>query len=195
METTNAFWCGACKAGQIHLVARVAQTGYVSGQQIVIQTTVFNQSRVAIKHMSFALHQIIVYSTQLPDHITKREVRVVQDRLVRVAQQKGQQAQQHFDATLPIPPLPPTNTALCQVIQITYEVMVEARVDPPHRCPSVALPVTLGTVPLRRGALDSPQTPTIVLRTTPATATAADGGQQERFEVMENLRKEEKGYI
>lgn len=187
METTNTFWCGACTSGQFRIVASLPQTGYVPGQHIVINSTVTNHSSIAIKYMCFSLQRIVQYKSQLPAANTKREVDIVRERIVRVIQHRGQLVRQNFDATIDIPPIPPSNTELCaNVMEITYEVMVEARLDPPHRSPCVVIPVTIGTVPLRRNAQDSLQTPTIVL-----TVPTASGQQ---MEVVEYFRKDELYY-
>lgn len=80
----------------------------------------------------------------------------------------GRKENGRFEKNLPIPAVPPTNTLLCKVIQITYEVhvsiinlifrntlscghilsQVEAKVAGAHQNPLIKIPLTIGTIPL-----------------------------------------------
>lgn len=158
MEAANSFWCGPCTSGQLNIVARIPQSGYVPGQNISISAVVTNMSHIGVEYMRFSLRKAVLYKSQVPSTQTKLELDVVQERRSGGVPKKTQRT---FEVVVAIPPIPPTNTNLCKVIEIAYEVRVEAKICGPHSNPFVQMPVTIGTVPLNRNAPD-PQTPSIL---------------------------------
>lgn len=157
MEMTKSFWCGPCSSGPFSMVASIPQTGYVPGQKVIVSAEVTNMSTIPVDRMKFMLRKIISYHSQTPSTKTKNELVVIQERRAG-----GVAKMDHgrFQMTLPIPPEPPTNTNLCKVIHITYEVKVEAKIGGPHQSPCIRIPITIGTVPLNRNVPD-PKTPAI----------------------------------
>lgn len=162
MESANSFWCGPCTSGQLTIAAHIPQSGYVPGQNIAIAAVVTNMSNINVEYMRFSLRKVVLYKSQVPSTKTKLELDVVQERRSCGVPKKTQRT---FEVVVAIPPIPPTNTNLCKVIEIAYEVKVEAKIRGPHSNPYVVMPVTIGTVPLNRNAPD-PKTPSI--RTAPA---------------------------
>lgn len=157
MEITNRFWCGPCTSGPLSMVASIPQSGYVPGQKVIVNTEVTNMSNIPVDHMSFMLRKIISYNSQIPYTKTKTETVIIQEGRAGGVLPK---AQGRFQVVLSIPPEPPTNTNLCKVIHITYEVKVKAKVSGIHHSPSIQIPITVGTVPLNRNTPD-PKTPMI----------------------------------
>lgn len=157
MEAANSFWCGPCTSGQLTIMAHIPQSGYVPGQNISISAIVTNMSNIGVEYMRFSLRKVVLYKSQVPSTQTKLELDVVQERRSAGVPKKTQRT---FEAVIAIPPIPPTNTNLCKVIEIAYEVKVEAKICGPHSNPFVQMPVTIGTVPLNRNAPD-PKTPSI----------------------------------
>lgn len=139
------------------MVANIPQSGYVPGQKIIVTAEVTNMSTIPVDRMKFMLRKIISYHSQTPSTKTKNELVVIQERRAG-----GVAKMDHgrFQVVLPIPPEPPTNTNLCKVINITYEVKVEAKIAGPHQSPCIRIPITIGTVPLNRNVPD-PKTPAI----------------------------------
>lgn len=158
MEVSTSFWCGPCTSGQLSIVASIPQSGYVPGQNIAITAVVTNLSHIPVDYMRFSLRKVVLYKSQIPSSKTKLELDVVQERRTGSVRKKDQRS---FEVHIAIPPIPPTNLNLCKVIEIAYEVKVEAKVSGPHASPFVLIPVTIGTVPLNRNTPD-PKTPSIV---------------------------------
>lgn len=157
MEITKSFWCGPCSSGPFSIVASIPQSGYVPGQKIIVNTEITNMSNIPVDRMNFMIRKIIAYHSQTPSTKTKEEIVVIQERRAGGVPKKDHG---RFQICLPIPPEPPTNTNLCKVIHITYEVKVEAKISGPHQSPYVRIPITVGTIPLNRNTPD-PKTPVI----------------------------------
>lgn len=157
MEITKNFWCGPCSSGPFSIVASIPQSGYVPGQKIIVSTEITNMSNIPVDRMKFMLRKIIAYHSQTPSTKTKQEIVVIQERRAGGVSKKDHG---RFQVCLPIPPEPPTNTNLCKVIHITYEVKIEAKISGPHQSPYVLIPITIGTIPLNRNTPD-PKTPVI----------------------------------
>lgn len=146
MEITKSFCCWPCRTGPLSLTASIPQTGYVPGQNIVIQAQVINLSGSTIDQMKFVLRQSIVYHSQTPTRATKEELRTIQQkRSTGVAQNN----EERFEISLPIPSTPPTNVGSCRIIFISYDIKVEAKIVGVHTNPFVLLPITIGNVPLQ----------------------------------------------
>lgn len=145
MEMMKHFCCGPCQSGPFSLVASIPQSGYVPGQTIVIYANITNNSRVAVDDVRYYLRRTVRYHSQTPSMKTKEEI-------VNVQQQRTDGVPRMDDArfkvSLLIPAVPPTNTTLCKVVHISYDVKVEAKVPTMHTNPFVIIPVTIGTVPL-----------------------------------------------
>lgn len=157
MEITHSFWCGPCATGPLSIMSSIPQSGYVPGQKVIVTTDVTNVSNIPVDQMKFMLRKMISYHSQTPSVKTKTETVVIQERRTG-----GVPTKDHgrFQVVLPIPPEPPTNTNLCKVIHITYEVKIEAKIRGPHLSPSIKIPITVGTVPLNRNTSDT-KTPLI----------------------------------
>lgn len=157
METATNFWCGPCTTDVLSLVATIPQSGYVPGQCITIIAEVTNMSYLQVDYIKFSLRKIVHYKSHVPASQTKIDNEAVQERR---AGQVEKMSHCRIEAQLAIPPIPPTNTGLCKVIDIAYEVKVEAKVSGPHYSPFVLIPITIGTIPLNRYTSD-PKTPSI----------------------------------
>lgn len=166
MEITNRFWCGVCTTGPLSMMTSIPQSGYVPGQKVIVTTEVANMSNIRVDHMKFMLRKIISYHSQTPFMKTKIEAIVIQQHRTG-----GVLTKDHgrFQVVLSIPPVPPTNTNLCKVIHINYEVKVEAKISGPHHSPSINIPITVGTIPLNRNIPD-PKAPLIQTHVQPITA-------------------------
>lgn len=169
MEIANSFWCGPCTTGPLSMISSIPQSGYVPGQKVIVTTELANMSNIPVEQMKFMLRKIISYHSQTPAMKTKVEKIVIQERRTG-----GVLTKDHgrFQVVLPIPPEPPTNTNLCKVIHITYEIKVEAKISRPHHSPSIKIPIIVGTIPLNRNFPDpkAPQIETHIGFIDPVTA-------------------------
>jgi hypothetical protein len=145
MEMVKTFCCGPCRSAPLSLTVQIPMSGYAPGQNIVITTKIINNSRVAADEIKFTLRKIVVYYSQTPRSKARQDiVDVTKTKATGVAPNSTGKYMQN----LLVPPLPPTNTTLCRVIHINYEVEVEVKVAGPHKNPIIRIPITIGTVPL-----------------------------------------------
>lgn len=145
MEMMKHFCCGPCQSGPFSLVASIPQSGYVPGQSVIVYTNITNHSRVSVDEVRYYLRRTVRYHSQTPSMKTKEEI-------VNIQQQRTGGVPRNDDArfkvSLLIPAVPPTNTSLCKVVHISYDVKIEAKVPNMHTNPFVIIPITIGTVPL-----------------------------------------------
>jgi Arrestin (or S-antigen), C-terminal domain len=120
-------------------------TGYVSGQSIPITAEADNASNVTISAVKFTLRKLLEFHTHTPRRVTKK------DRVVITHFQVGP-IEQHSSKTITekmeIPPLPPSNLTNCGIIDLTYDLLVEAIVSGAHQNLEKSIPIIIGTIPL-----------------------------------------------
>lgn len=145
MEVTKQFCCWPCRSGPLSLTASVPQTGYVPGESIIIQARVINLSSSCVDYMKFDLRQLIVYHSQTPKKNTKEERRTI---LQKRSSGVGKNDEERYEIALPIPSLPPTNATCCRIIDISYDIRIEAIVGMKSN-PLIEFPITIGNVPLQ----------------------------------------------
>lgn len=123
----------------------IPQNGFVSGQSIMINTQIDNQSNTPLKGIRFALNLVATYHSQIP----RPETRVEKINLCKVKSAPvDKQTTVNFMEILRVPPTPPSCPDLCKIIQISYEIDVMAKIAGVHFSPSLVIPIIVGNVPL-----------------------------------------------
>jgi hypothetical protein len=145
LEMEKSFCCLCCKSGPLSIIVHVPVTGYVSGQTIPITAEVDNASNVRINTLKFTLRKLIEFHTHTPRRVTKKDKIVICELQVGPVEANGSQTWQQ---KMEIPPLPPSNLTNCGVIDLTYDLRVEAKVSGAHRDMEESIPIILGTIPL-----------------------------------------------
>jgi hypothetical protein len=144
-ETTKTFFLGL-SSKPLFVSAEIPISGFVAGQSVPVSIKINNDSSTDVEETKVTLKKIIFYNSQTPRRKTRERVETAaESRHPGVpAKAKG-----NIEASLVLPPVPPTNIAFCKVIQVHYELHITARVGGIHRSPTLRLPITLGTVPLQ----------------------------------------------
>jgi Arrestin (or S-antigen), C-terminal domain len=181
MEMTKTFCCGPCRSAPLSLSAQIPMSGYAPGQAITISASIHNGSRIDVDEIKFMLQRNVIYVSHTPRSRSRNEIdTVAETRQPGVARKKSNK----FLADLVIPPIPPTNIILCRVIQISYEVVVEAKVGGAHQNPRVRIPITIGTVPLVQQQMlpfpieqSLPTAPNLDMVTTPIVGPLTNNGE------------------
>lgn len=146
MEINKTFCCGPCRSAPFSLTASIPITGYTPGQNIIIQARAINLTKYNVYEMKFILQQTIVYNSQTPTTKCKIDIKRIQEkRSVGV----NARNEERYEISLPIPSIPPTNLGTCRIIQISYDVKVEAKISGLHLNPFVVIPIKIGTIPLQ----------------------------------------------
>ncbi|XP_030374761.1 arrestin domain-containing protein 3-like [Scaptodrosophila lebanonensis] len=144
-EILKRYYCWLCRSQPLALQLILPRTGFVPGQDIPVSLLVANDSAVNVDALDISLVMSICYYSQGPF------VRTRQDRIV-ISRLKGDRVLRHcnklFTYELHVPATPPTCFTLCRIIQIAYQVEVEATVEGFHTNQIVSVPVTIGSVPL-----------------------------------------------
>lgn len=123
----------------------IPQNGFVSGQAIMVNTQIDNQSNTPLKGIRFALNLVATFHSQIP----RAETRVEKINLCKVKSAPvDKQTTVNFMEILRVPPTPPSCPDLCRIIQISYEIDVMAKIAGVHFSPSLVIPVVIGNVPL-----------------------------------------------
>jgi len=58
MEVKRNFWCGPCSTGPLTVIAHIPQSGYVSGQAIIVQVEIANASTIPLNEIKFVLRKV-----------------------------------------------------------------------------------------------------------------------------------------
>ncbi|ALC47979.1 CG18747 [Drosophila busckii] len=156
-EGYRTFCCGPCKTDPLKMEVNLPQAGYVPGQRIPINVVVINNSNMAVSKLDLYLVMLVRYLSVSPEHS-----RV--DRIV-ISKAKGdsilRRSTRSLTVELTVPSTPPTCLSLCKLIQIAYQLEVEASVKSVREQQLITMPITIGTWPLGVGS-DSRATPGIV---------------------------------
>ncbi|KAH8280913.1 hypothetical protein KR054_004490 [Drosophila jambulina] len=143
-EGYRTFCCGPCKTDPLKLELHLPQAGYVPGQRIPVTVVVVNNTAVAVSELRLSLVMLVRYYSVSPEH--SRVERII------ISRAKGdsvlKQCTRSLTIDLPVPATPPTCVELSNLIQIAYQLEVEALVKSLREQQLMVMPVTIGTIPL-----------------------------------------------
>ncbi|EZA48004.1 arrestin domain-containing protein 17 isoform X1 [Ooceraea biroi] len=145
-EMSKTFCCLCCATPPLTVNFALPARGYVPGQSMPIKINVENSSNVVVNAVKLALYKIVTLRATTPHTDTKTEETVVTE-VSKGPIERGEIAdyEQHLD----IPPTPPSNLAQCGIIDLEYNLKVEARVEGwYHMNLSDKTLIFVGTVPL-----------------------------------------------
>ncbi|KAL7729104.1 hypothetical protein ACLKA6_019925 [Drosophila palustris] len=146
-ENYRTFCCGPCKTEPIKMELNLPQAGYVCGQKMPVTVVVINNSNVAVSELRLSLVMLVRYFSVTPEHS-----RV--DRIV-ISKAKGDSVLRRCTRSqtidMDVPCTPPTCLTLCSLIQIAYQLEVEALIKSLREQQLITMPITIGTWPLGLG--------------------------------------------
>ncbi|XP_017856116.1 PREDICTED: arrestin domain-containing protein 2-like [Drosophila arizonae] len=146
METQKVYCCWPCTSAPMQLQMTLPQTGYVSGQIIPVGMLVTNDSHIAVEALQVNLAMMVTYHATHMSRTHSRNERLLVTKLM--GDPVPHHCKKQFTYYLRVPATAPTCFNLCKIIQIAYQVEVEARVKGCHRNQAISIPITLGSVPL-----------------------------------------------
>jgi hypothetical protein len=144
MEFSKTFYCWCCKTKPVFVAASIPVAGYVPGQTINVSIDINNESSVDFEDVKISLKKYIRYNSQVPTMKTLEEI--LTETEIRHGQMQ-KKSKKNFIQPLVIPPVPPTNTSYCRVLNVTYEVHVKCKGPTFSTDPLIRLPITIGTIP------------------------------------------------
>ncbi|XP_043277832.1 arrestin domain-containing protein 17-like [Venturia canescens] len=145
-EASKTFCCLCCGSEPLKVNVTLPARGYVPGQAMPIRVTVDNKSGVVVETVKLILRKIVTFRATTPRSDTKR------DKIVVAEVSKGPVPAgdySDYEQRLEVPPLPPSNLANCSIIDLEYNLKIEACVVGWYHCnlKNNTL-VFIGTVPL-----------------------------------------------
>lgn len=107
---------------------------------------VTNDSHIPVEQLLISFVMLVTYHSKPPSMPNTTSERLVVNTFKGDAVQRN--CKKLFSYEIRVPATPPTCFNLCGIIQIAYQVEVEARVKGCHNNEVVTIPLTIGSVPL-----------------------------------------------
>lgn len=146
-EEIKTFCCFFCSSDPCIVVFKLPFTGYVPGQIIEFEIDFNNNSDIEITETRVTLRKTIKYESDMPEPNAKYEI---QDLVKVTAPRIGGKVKSVHDGQLQIPyHIDMSNSHCCRVVQISYELRVEAVTVGCHGNIEITTPITIGSVPLQ----------------------------------------------
>ncbi|XP_039431432.1 arrestin domain-containing protein 17 [Culex pipiens pallens] len=145
LELEKTFCCFCCASGPLSLIIHIPVTGFVSGQTIPLTIECDNASNVGVESVKLTMRKLLAFHVMTPRRETKKKKEVISE--ISVGPVEGGNSQT-WSQHIQIPPLPPSNLVNCGIIDVDYDIKVEAVVSGPHANLDGNIPIVVGTVPL-----------------------------------------------
>nr|XP_039251906.1 arrestin domain-containing protein 3-like [Styela clava] len=141
---TKTLCCWCCTSGPIEAEFHTDRSGYVPGEYILINAAITNSSYSKVKYTSAMLMQNVTYHATTKTRIDSRVVNTIMGPGV------DKRATENWtNKRLHIPPLPPSESLHCRIIDITYSVIFQAHLRTCAVDMRLYAPITIGTIPIR----------------------------------------------
>lgn len=137
---------GFIGSGPVSLHVHIPRTGVVPGELLPLQVIVSNFSSTEVDKVSFVLRKVIDYnSSAIPRHTKQEIVQVLKKEAGGVQAKKDQR----YEHQLLIPDLQSSDTDASAIINIHYEIQVEAKMHGMFNKDLIAtIPLTVATIAL-----------------------------------------------
>lgn len=135
--------CLFCRSGPMSLVLRIDRSGFVPGENIIINAECSNMTNVKIDYTKAVVHQTITYHAE---GRKKKDHRKVAE-LKRLEIPPGED-DNWSNVEMLIPALPTSHLQFCNLIDIDYELKFEMSPSGCHMDLEHTAPVKIGSIPL-----------------------------------------------
>jgi len=142
--------CLCCASGPISLSAITDRGGYCPGESIAISTEAENHSNRRVTIVQATLKQIVMYYARGHSHTSSNVIQKVQGPGIEAGGTSN-----WSNELLPIPATVPS-LGSCRILKLSYVLQVTLAI-PRSTDLYVAIPITIGNVPFRRGQPPPPQ--------------------------------------
>lgn len=139
-EVTKKFFLGL-SSKPLTIIAEIPYRGFVANQALNVGVKIANESIECDLRRASA-----VVSLKVPTSISTR----TDSQILVKGSHDGVAVKSKSEMTfsMQIPPVEPTNIRFSKYLHVFYEIVVIAKVGGMHRSPKLAIPITIGTVPL-----------------------------------------------
>ena len=139
-EVTKKFFLGL-SSKPLTIIAEIPYRGFVANQALNVGVKIANESSVNRFTSSFGG----CVSFKFTILITRTDSQI----LVKGSHDGvAVKSKSEMTFSMQIPPVEPTNIRFSKYLHVFYEIVVIAKVGGMHRSPKLAIPITIGTVPL-----------------------------------------------
>ncbi|XP_012282075.1 arrestin domain-containing protein 17 [Orussus abietinus] len=146
IELSKTFCCLCCGTAPLNVNVSLPVRGYVPGQSIPVKVNVENFSGVTVDSINLILRKIITFHANSPRSETKKD-KIVVTQVSKGPVEGGGTAD--YVQNLDIPPVPPSNLKYCGIIDLVYNLKIEAHVSGwYHLNLKGSTLIYIGTVPL-----------------------------------------------
>lgn len=143
IQKEDTLCCCCCAQGPIEMNMRAQRSGYVPGENIVVNGDVVNNSSSTVEYTEIKLIQVITYITKSKQKQTERTVQRVYHPLLGPGRRD-----EWASVPLPIPAVPASHLKHCNIITIDYIFVLLAKFGT-CRTMKAKVPVILGSLPLQ----------------------------------------------
>ncbi|KAK7866141.1 hypothetical protein R5R35_004789 [Gryllus longicercus] len=145
LEKEKYFCCCCCKSGPLTLVLSLPVGGYVPGQAIPVTVELDNNSGTNVANVICTLRKIVSFKATSPSNTVKKDkITIVDHKFGGVTGNSSKT----WTEQIVIPPLPPSNLMNCNIIDLSYDMKVEAKLPGVYPNAELKTPIILGTIPL-----------------------------------------------
>lgn len=145
---------GFIKSGPVTLVVNAIKSGYFNNENIIIKINLLNYSPMNVDKIKVSMYQIIQYNSNTPMRATKEEIFKVmkKDDVMNCVEKKSEKS---TDCILEISNLPTTDNNYHNIINISYEIKVEAKMQL-YKKLIIKVPIIIGSIPLSNHSQSQP---------------------------------------
>lgn len=143
IEEMKTFCCFICGSDPVLLKMSTSQSGFVCGDTIRVKIELFNRSNVRFSHSMISFNRVETFHSCTPIVKFKKSYTPI-----TWLKSKGVDAKKNevFEENIQVPEsLTLSNDRLCEVFQITYEIVVAVKVATKSSNIVARLPVFVGT--------------------------------------------------
>lgn len=149
-EEFAKFCCLFCQSDPMIMTVTIPYSGFTPGQVIPVTINFDNKSSIKVDRTKVNFKRFIRYNSHTPQHQTKTDI----DKMVE-AYASGVESgdTKNFTVELQVPQITMnSNDRFCNIVQITYELKVEAEISGCHQNVTMLFPIVIGTVPFGTSA-------------------------------------------
>lgn len=144
-QIEKTFCCFCCASPPLSVDIQAPVSGYCPGQVIPLTIDIENKSNVQLHLVKIFLRKVVTYRATSPSTVTKKTKDII------LTVQEGPApagTTKHWNLSMEIPPIPPSNLVNCNIIDLDYDLKVECVVPTTHINMKDRKYITIGTVPL-----------------------------------------------
>lgn len=146
VEELKRFCCLFCESEPFLVTVTIPYSGFIPGQVIPIEISYNNKSQIDIDTTKIAIVRNIRYTSDRPYKIKVEPEEVIKTQYGGVG--RGDEKTYNTEITLPLALLS-SSAKICRVIQVSYELKVEAVAKGfHHRNVNIVLPIEIGSIPI-----------------------------------------------